>query len=235
YLLRAHTVSYVPSASVLEELATPRPGSAAPAVPPLRFLAFADPASGTGDLPQSRQEGSEIARLFPPSAVRVFVGQEANKRNVRDWAARGERIQFATHGKFDEEHPERSGLLLAPEGGEDGRLRISDVFALKLNADLVVLSGCKTGLGKQVTGEGLVGLSRAFFYAGAPSLVVSLWQVAEESTPRLMLDFYRQLERKVDKGEALQIAKLDMLNDGQHAHPYYWAPFVLVGDPKPKK
>ena len=98
----------------------------------------------------------------------------------------------------------------------------------------MVLSACETGLGKQVSGEGMVGLSRAFFHAGASSLVVSLWNVAEASTPDLMVAFYRRLDTAgaADKGEALRGAKLDLIADRRFAHPFYWSPFVLVGDPR---
>jgi CHAT domain-containing protein len=101
-----------------------------------------------------------------------------------------------------------------------------------LNADLVVLSAYKTGLGKEVRGEGLIGLTRAFMYAGARSLVVSLWQVADPSTAELMLKFYERLDRASDKAESLRQAKLEMIRSARYAHPFYWAPFILVGDSK---
>ena len=92
-----------------------------------------------------------------------------------------------------------------------------------------MLSACETGLGKTLAGEGLVGLSRAFFYAGAPSLVTSLWRVADASTADIMIEFYRRLNEGSDRGEALRAAKLRVMTAGL-AHPYYWAPFILVGD-----
>ncbi len=115
---------------------------------------------------------------------------------------------------------------------EDGLLQVYEIFNLKLNADLVVLSACETGLGKQVKGEGLVGLAHAFFYAGTPSIVVSLWKVQDRSTANLMVNLYQQLDRYNDKAEALRQAKLEMVLQNRYAHPYYWAPFVLVGDSK---
>jgi CHAT domain-containing protein len=121
--------------------------------------------------------------------------------------------------------------VLAPGGPEDdGKLRMADILNLRLDADLVVLSACETGLGRRVTGEGLVGFARAFFYAGARSLAVSLWLVADSSTPDLMRDFYSRLERGERKADALRQAKLAMIAGGRFAHPFYWAPFVLVGD-----
>jgi CHAT domain-containing protein len=115
---------------------------------------------------------------------------------------------------------------------EDGLLQIYEIFNLKLNADLVVLSACETGLGKQVKGEGLVGLTHAFFYAGTPSIIVSLWKVQDRSTADLMVNFYQQLDRDNDKAEALRLAKLQLIQQNRYAHPYYWAPFVLTGEPK---
>ena len=115
---------------------------------------------------------------------------------------------------------------------EDGLLQVYEVFNLKLNADLVVLSACETGLGKEVKGEGLVGLTHAFFYAGTPSVIVSLWKVQDRSTADLMVNFYQQLDRSQDKTEALRQAKLKLIQNNRYAHPYYWAPFVLIGEPK---
>ena len=121
--------------------------------------------------------------------------------------------------------------MLAPSGTDDGKLRLADIFNLQLDADLVVLSACETGLGQQVRGEGLVGFTRAFFYAGARSLAVSLWLVPDTSTPELMRALYVRLQRGESKAEALRHAKLAMIAGERYAHPFYWAPFVLVGDP----
>jgi CHAT domain-containing protein len=115
---------------------------------------------------------------------------------------------------------------------EDGLLQVYEIFDLKLNADLVVLSACESGLGKQVKGEGLVGLTHAFFYAGTSSLLVSLWKVQDRSTADLMVNFYQQLDRNQDKAAALRGAKLQLIRQKRYAHPYYWAPFILTGDPR---
>lgn len=259
YLLRSYAIAYVPSASVLAELRSPRreppSGSAR-----LRFLAFADPDYDTAEggegardplrgvsekakrlnlprLPASRAEVSEIAKLYPGSS-KVYLEGEANEENVKgnELLARADRIHFATHGLPDESRPELSSLVLADEksreGKEDGFLQAYEIFRLKLSADLVVLSACETALGKEVTGEGLVGLTRSFLYAGAHSLVVSLWSVSDGATPDLMVSFYQGLDQRNDKAEALQRAKLAMISQGRYAHPFYWAPFILIGDPK---
>ena len=105
-----------------------------------------------------------------------------------------------------------------------------EVFDLKLNADLVVLSACKSGLGKKIRGEGLTGLARAFLCAGTNSVLVSLWNVNDHSTSDFMTNFYRNMEnQKMNKAEALKSARLQMIRSQKYSHPYYWAPFVLIG------
>lgn len=248
YLLRRHPVTYIPSASVLAGLREPRPEPpAADREQVVAFAPFAAPgqeasSGGTGGgtgrwsfepLPASRREISAIAGLYPGAAL-SFVGEQADEEAVtRDERVAGaRRLHFATHARIDERHPEDSALVLAEHRGEDGLLQAREIFNLKLSADLAVLSACQTALGKEVTGEGLIGLSRAFFYAGVPSLVVSLWNVIDSPTPELMLDFYRNLDRPRDKAEALQGAKLAMIGRGVYAHPSYWAPFILLGEPR---
>ncbi|HEX7183895.1 MAG TPA: CHAT domain-containing protein [Thermoanaerobaculia bacterium] len=184
----------------------------------------------------SGREISEIARLYPPDKVKVYQREEANEENVKGnpFLARARRVHFATHGLLDEARPELSGLLLTRDArsSEDGILQVYEIFNLSLGAGLVVLSACETG-GQEVTGEGLVGLTRAFLYAGASSVAVSLWRVADVSTPELMVHFYRHLDAGEDSAEALRRSKLEMIKDGgEHAHPYYWGPFIVVGAPK---
>lgn len=254
YLLRQHSIAYVPSASVLASLREPRQEP----VPAERkqvaaFAPFATAESGTAiaggirkaasgpglspwsfePLPASRLEISKITDLYPGESL-SFIGSAANEDAVmRNPAVLGaRRLHFATHAEIDEQFPERSALVLAERAGEAGFLDVPEIFNLKLSADLAVLSACQTGLGKEVTGEGLMGLSRAFFYAGVPSLVVSLWNVVDGPTPDLMLDFYRGLDELGNKARALQAAKLAMISRGKYAHPSYWAPFILLGEPQ---
>lgn len=184
----------------------------------------------------SGREVSEIARLYSPDKVKVYQRGEANEENVKGnpFLARARRVHFATHGLLDEARPELSGLVLTRKdrSPEDGILQAYEIFNLSLGAGLVVLSACETG-GQEVTGEGLVGLTRAFLYAGASSVAVSLWRVADVSTPDLMVRFYRHLDAGKDATEALRRSKLEMIEDGgEYAHPYYWGPFILVGAPK---
>jgi len=124
-----------------------------------------------------------------------------------------------------------SRIFLNSQGNEDGSLYCGEIYNLTMNADLVVLSACETGLGKISTGEGVIGLSRALVYAGAKNIIVSFWKVADESTAELMVDFYKiHLQDKSKSfSESLQRAKLDLMKNGKYASPYYWAPFVLIG------
>ncbi len=163
----------------------------------------------------------------------MFTGPDATEDTVKTNAlvATASNLHFASHGLLDERHPELSGLRLthAPGSKEDGLLQVREIFNLELRADLVVLSACRSGLGKVVSGEGLIGMTRAFFYAGAGSVVVSLWQVDDDSTSDLMVSFYRYLQQVGDKSEALRRAKLELIDRSQYFHPYFWAPFILVG------
>jgi CHAT domain-containing protein len=187
-------------------------------------------------LAHSRREVTEIARRYRPEQVALFLGQEAKEENVKTASAlaSARRIHFATHGLISERRPQYSGLVLTLDDDprEDGLLQVYEIFNLKLQADLVVLSACQTGLGQQLKGEGIIGLTRAFMYAGAPSVVVSLWRVADASTAELMVGFYQHLDRGADKAEALRRAKLELMKNPRYAHPYFWAPFVLTGEAK---
>ncbi len=205
-------------------------------------------------LPHSRREVQQIARLYPAAEVVLHLGSEAREERVKSGEAeRARYVHFAAHGVLNENKPEYSGIVLtlaatAPtpagesarpserekatersEPVEDGLLQVYEVFNLKLNAELAVLSACETGLGKEVRGEGMVGLTRAFLYAGAEAVAVSLWKVADPATAELMVRFYRHLKAGMKKAEALRQARLEMFGQAQYVHPYYWAAFVLVG------
>jgi CHAT domain-containing protein len=188
-------------------------------------------------LPYTRAEVNGIAALFPPAERRVFLGAAASEQNVKaEPLGRYRYVHFAAHALVDEEHPARSGIVLSSAAGskEDGALQMGEVMRLKLNADLVALSACRTGLGRLLTGEGIIGLTRAFLYAGAESVTVSLWNVNDIATSTLMKAFYKNLKQGLAKDDALRRAKLELIRGPQAAwrHPYYWAAFVLVGDPR---
>jgi CHAT domain-containing protein len=144
-------------------------------------------------------------------------------------------VHFATHSLLNNQHPELSGIVLSlvDEHGQlqDGFLRLYEIYNLKLDADLVVLSACQTALGKQVKGEGLVGLTRGFMYAGSPRVVASLWKVSDSATAELMKRFYQNmLEKKMRPSAALRVAQMSLSKEKQWAAPYYWAGFVIQGE-----
>lgn len=248
YLLERFAISYAPSASALAALKAHRAAATNDAK---GIIAFGDPQyakTATGEaqsvrgnelrqLPYTRMEVNEIAALFPAADRRVLLGAEAREQNVKATPLNQYRyVHFAAHGIIDEDHPARSGIMLSAgtDSTEDGMLQMSEVMRLKLNADLVTLSACRTGLGKLLNGEGMIGLTRSFLYAGANSVAVSLWSVSDIATASLMKSFYKHLQAGKTKDEALQAAKLELLKGQQRVwrHPYYWAAFVVVGDPQ---
>jgi CHAT domain-containing protein len=186
----------------------------------------------------TRAEAQQIAKLAAGAGRKadVWLDLEASESNVEERDLRQYRVlHFATHGILDTERPQFTGVVLSLVGnreGTDGFLRTEEVFNLKLASPLVMLSACETGLGKVKRGEGVMGLARAFMYAGAPSVGVSLWSVADKSTADLMADFYKNLLAGADKSPAaaMRAARLDMIAAKRYAAPFYWAPFVLVGD-----
>jgi CHAT domain-containing protein len=185
----------------------------------------------------TRSEAEQIATLARTGggAADVWLDLDASEANVRTRALDGYRVlHFATHGLLDTERPQFTGLALsaAGDGADDGFLRVDEVFNLRLGSPLVVLSACETGLGRERRGEGVIGLTRAFMYAGAPTVGVSLWSVADRSTAELMPDFYRRYlaARGHSPAAALRAAQQQMIAGKKYSAPFYWAPFVLVGD-----
>ena len=183
----------------------------------------------------SREEAESIITSAPWWSGLKAVGFDANRSRVlsADLANYGI-VHFATHGLINSEHPELSGIVLSlfDEQGhsQDGFLRLHDIYNLRLPADLVVLSACSTGLGKEIKGEGLVGLTRGFMYAGASSVVASLWKVDDEATAQLMTQFYQAMfSRGLTPAAALRDAQLKMSQDKRWHEPYYWAGFVIQG------
>ncbi|NOQ28212.1 MAG: tetratricopeptide repeat protein [Bacteroidales bacterium] len=187
-------------------------------------------------LPGSEDECMKIFDLFKAkgASALVKIRRHANEEFVKsDTISQYKYIHIATHGFVNTWKPELSGIVLAQDStiNEDGILYSGEIYNLKLNADLVVLSACETGLGQMKKGEGVIGLTRALMYAGANNLIVSLWKVADKSTSDLMIDFYSNMlnDKKKDYSKSLQQAKLKMIGEGKFSHPYYWSPFVLIG------
>ncbi|MEO7658202.1 MAG: CHAT domain-containing tetratricopeptide repeat protein, partial [Pyrinomonadaceae bacterium] len=196
-------------------------------------------ATETGGLPRllfSRREADSIFKISPRALSLKQVDFGASKEQVFGSNLEQYRIlHFATHGLLNSQHPELSGVVLSlvdKNGGDvDGFLRLQDIYNLKLNADLVVLSACNTALGKEVKGEGLIGLTRGFMYAGAPRVIASLWKVDDAATAELMSIFYRKmLTDNLRPAAALRAAQTEMMKQSRWRSPYYWAPFVLQGE-----
>jgi CHAT domain-containing protein/predicted negative regulator of RcsB-dependent stress response len=206
-------------------------GSPAPTTPAMEGLPLAR-LNGT------RIEADQISKLAKTSGGQadVWLDLDANEDNLgtRD-ISKYRIIHVATHGLLNAERPQFTGVVLSLVGNKthDGFVRTDEVFNLRLGSPLVMLSACETGLGKEKRGEGVMGLTRAFMYAGAPTVGVSLWSVADKSTADLMTDFYKRLlstgEGTTSSG-ALRGAQLAMIAGKKYSAPFYWAPFVLVGD-----
>jgi len=183
-------------------------------------------------LPATEMEVTTIASLFGKSS-HVAKFQEANETTIKATKlSEYDYLHFATHGIVDEVEPELSRIFLNSGTHDDGDLFAGEIYNLELKAQLAVLSACQTGLGKLSKGEGVIGLSRALTYAGAKNIIVSFWSVADESTAELMTAFYKNLIQAKDKNfsKALRKAKLQLINNQKFSTPYYWAPFVLIGD-----
>ncbi len=221
-LVEKYRISLLPSASVMKYLLTKHRNGGR------KLLAMGNPAFGNSlhqPLPYSEREVKRIGDYFDDPAV--YVGVDASEARFKEQSGDYDILHLACHADLNSAYPMFSGLLLTPGEGEDGELDVHELFSMELNANLVVLSACQTGLGKLTSGDELVGLSRAFFYAGTPSLISSLWMVEDESTEYLMGRFYRYLKR-YDKAESLRRAQLDTRK--KYRHPRSWASFQLIGD-----
>ncbi|HYO14378.1 MAG TPA: CHAT domain-containing tetratricopeptide repeat protein [Thermoanaerobaculia bacterium] len=234
-LIADHEIVSLPSASVLASLRA-RVGSRRS---PSGLLAvLADPVFGPS-LQRLRYTGSEakaILALAGGEPVLAAFGPDANRELVRSGRLNRYRIlHFATHGLVNDFYPELSSLALSTVDAAgrpvDGQLRAYEISDLELRSDLVVLSACRTGLGKEVGGEGLVGLTQAFLHAGAPRLVVSLWDVDDRATEELMKRFYTALlSEGLPPAEALRHAQTSLAREDRWRAPYHWAGFVLQGE-----
>jgi len=246
YLIEDYVLSYAPSITALREMSRSKKWEQSP----LKLLALAHPsaskigtsvstnsnASGpTEGLVDAETEVREIEKTFGQGSVKVLIGQTANENLFKSLAPSYSVIHIATHGVIDNAHPLYSYLLLAKTDDEnDGYLEAREIMNLDLHADLTVLSACETARGKIGPGEGVIGLSWAFFVAGSRTTIVSQWKVSSASTSMLMRRFYKNLSGakrsdRLDKAEALRKATLETMNDPRYSHPFYWAAFVMVG------
>ena len=223
WLAEDFALSTLPSASVLRYLGDKGTGVSD------RALVVGNPDLGAGLALRWAEREARIIGQREPEVTTVLTRGDATETRVKTLIEGAGLIHFATHGELSETDPLSSALLLVPGGGEDGRLEVRELFGLDLHARLVVLSACETGLGKLSRGDELVGLQRAFLYAGTPAVVTTLWKVDDRASYELMRAFYDRLkgEGPVD---ALRHAQLDALRT--FPHPFAWAAFGLAGLPR---
>ncbi|MFN8658654.1 MAG: CHAT domain-containing tetratricopeptide repeat protein [Candidatus Obscuribacterales bacterium] len=244
YMMEKHTLSYMPAIGVMrstQQLAGEHQDHG-------KLLAFGNPFSplassmGLPGLPYAEKEVRNIAQLFGPANSELKVGKDATKAAFASLAPANSCLHLATHGLVDEEQPVKSALVLAPLNGDDGLLTVGDILSLKnIKANLIVLSACRTGRGK-ITGDGVVGLSRAFIIAGTPSVIVSQWNVDDVMTEYLMRHFYQEYLAGKPKAQALRDAQLAAIktlerdNEGPvnastlRTNPRFWAAFQIIGE-----
>ena len=220
YLLDRYSIRLIPSAGTLVYLKTQQASKAG------KLLALGNPDLGNPqyDLPGAQTEAIKVVALFPQS--RALLRQDASKSSIKELGNGFSILHFAMHGKFDADQPLSSGLYMAKGKEADGVLTVSDLYTLRWDADLITLSACETGLGKIANGDDVIGLSRGFLYAGAGSIVASLWEVDDAATEQLMLSFYRNLNSH-DKREALRLAQIKTRKS--YPNPTFWAAFQIVG------
>ncbi len=220
YLLDRFSLRLIPSAATLTYIRSDRATKLG------RLLALGNPDLGNSsyDLPNAQIEAVNVAALFPES--RALLRSEASRTAIRELGSGFSMLHFATHGKFNADAPLASGLYLAKGSDADGVLTVGDLYGLHFDSDLVTLSACETGLGKVANGDDVIGLTRGFLYAGARSIVASLWEVDDAATEQLMVSFYGNLKDH-DKREALRLAQIETRT--KFPHPMYWAAFQIVG------
>jgi len=255
YLLEDYAISYVPSLTVLRVMirlqqknreTTPATSST--------LLAMGNPAIGKtvsdrlqlafrdeklAPLPEAETEVKTLGKLYGTGESVVYVGAQAREDRFKAEAGKARILHLATHGFLNDSNPMYSHLVLSADekGSDDGLLETREIMDLDLRADLAVLSACESGRGRVGAGEGLIGLSWAFFVAGTPTTVVSQWKVESQSTTELMTAFHRarQAELRSESpfatARSLRRAELQLLRTSRYAHPFYWAPFVVVGNP----
>jgi len=226
FLVEKKAVNYL-TAATLMDLVTKKGQKAINNV-----LVFGNP---DGSLPGAEEEAKVIKAAY--SNAVLYKNLEATKDKARSQAGNFDVVHFATHGFLSSDEPQKSFLLMAPNAAanEDDKLTISEILKLPLKEknNLVVLSACNTSMGKSATGVELISLSRAFAVAGAPTTVATLWPVDDESTKIIMINFYDGLKKGLSKSESMRQAQIALIKKGDfHVHPFFWAPYVMIGNPK---
>ncbi len=250
YLLNNYTISYIPSATIFSTMVDRRPDN------PRNFLAVTpfsseiihpeddaidvQYASSLGPLFLTKYETQSITGLFQkrrswseyfrPQRTKLLMESDAtieqfSKIKLSEYNF----VHFATHAFINENNPQYSGIMMYPDKDDTGIAYVADIYNMEFNADLVVLGACDTGLGTTYRGEGLIGFTRAFIYAGASNLAVSMWKVNDQATAYLMIDLYANIRDGYSYSEALRRAKLNIINRPHMANPVNWAAFILTG------
>lgn len=250
FLIEDYELYYAPSLSVLKEMMKSK--GVNPESVRQSLLAFGNPTAGRetvatlqavnrgesfGSLPDAEIEVTKVQQIIGTSQSKVFIGTSADEKSFKTLAPTYNIIHLATHGVLDNLHPLYSYLLLSKAEGDsdnDGLLEAREIMNMNLHADLAVLSACETARGRVGAGEGVIGMSWAFFVAGVHTTVVSQWKVNTKSTSWLMASFYKHLKSENSKtGEtkanALRLAVLELMKDERYRHPFYWAGFVMIG------
>lgn len=231
YAISKHAIRYEFSAGLLLQKAKAEENTNTESIflcAPIQF----NQRANLGDLPGTELEVNAISKMFEGNATAVKFSEATETAIKSNSIEKYNYLHFATHGIVDESNPELSRIFLNTSFNEDGDLYSGEIYNLKLNADLAVLSACQTGLGKYSKGEGVIGLSRALTYAGARNIVVSFWSVSDESTAQLMTEFYQDVLKKSikDFSVSLRQSKLKLIQEKKYSSPYFWAPFVLIGN-----
>lgn len=250
YLIRDYRISYVPSATVLQVLDQKKISNpqnlfaAAPFSETTVQMNASDEGSryltDLSPLPLTRYETREIAEIFEqkdsfleylfPEEIKLLSGRKVTKEVIENTSFEEFGfLHFATHAFVNEDNPSLSGIAFWGDENEDGIMYVNDIYNMNFNADLVTLGACETGLGTVYKGEGLIGFTRAFIYAGVSNLLVSLWRVNDQPTASLMIHFYKFVKEGYSYSESLQMAKMELMSQPEYAAPRNWAAFVLHG------
>lgn len=239
YLIRDYCINYSNSANLLFKQKSPdkktliKAVAFAPEYKKGEIIEVANRYLSLIPLPGVQREVDEIAKVIK---TKIFRGEDATEENFRNNAEKYDILHLAMHAFINDSLPAFSSLAFTQVASEDptknGLLNTMDIYNFKLNAKLTVLSACDTGSGQLKKGEGIMSLARGFFYAGCPSIIMSLWEVEDESGTQIMTSFYKNIKKGKDKDEALRLAKLEYLEsvNSRRAHPHYWLGFVSIGD-----
>jgi CHAT domain-containing protein/uncharacterized protein HemY len=257
FLVEDYAISYATSITALHQMADlkARRAKDSSGTPSLMLVAFGDPDLGHAGparrqaammnekltpLPEAERQVKTLQQIYGPAQSRIYIGVEATEERVRKESGASRILHLATHGVVDDTSPMYSYVVLSQSRvneNEDGLLEAREIMDLDLNCDLVVLAACNTAGGRVSKGEGVIGLAWSFFIGGSPAIVVSQWAVESSSTAALMIEFHKTLKASIDgqrpgvgKAEALRIAALKLLRTPRYRHPFYWAPFVVIGD-----